>query len=206
MKVANKLNINADTGVVTFPQDPTQIWKSDNQATSEASLHLVRFTLRGDVYNMLLADYTKAPLLLPVQCISYKDFNTAMGHVHEFGVTTQITFKRSNTGVVLFREDGIRSKQRFVNPCIRYQFAIGGLPNPIPSTHYSTIGDQRHTNLFLDACNVNNSKTFCIPDDVFSSTHRNKEYYEYTQAGPETGTKKYRWNLDDTRSFFIAIP
>ena len=78
-KVANKFNIHPDTGAVTFPADPTQIWKSDNQTTSEARLHLATFTLREDVYNMLLADYTKAPLLLPVQCTSYKDFNTAIG-------------------------------------------------------------------------------------------------------------------------------
>ena len=144
-KVANKFNIHPDTGAVNILDNPFQEWKSDNQTTYEARLHLARFTLREDVYNMLLAEYSKSPLLLPVQCTSYKDFNTAIGNVNEFGVTTQITFKRSNAGVVLFREDGIRSKQRFVNPCIGYQFAIGGLPNPIPSTKYYSIGDQRHS-------------------------------------------------------------
>ena len=124
----------------------------------------------------LLQEYTNAPLLLSIQWMRHKDYNTAHGNQIEFGVTSQPTLKRSNIGITLFRDDPIRSRQRFVNPCIQWQMAIGGLANPIPSTKYSTIKDPRFVHLLLDACNVNNSKTVCIPNDVHSSIHRYTDY------------------------------
>ena len=85
-------------------------------------------------------------------------------------------------GCILFRET-TKSRQRFVNPSISYQLVIGGLTNPIPATHYNTIHDHRHTHLLLDACNVNNSKTLCIPEVVFSSMNRYSIIKDYSATG-----------------------
>ena len=192
----------ANDDTVAIPNIATQ-WTCTSQETSAPRLHLARFLLREDVANQLLDEYSQAPLLLPVQCVHYTNFNTEIGNQDNFSVTAQTTFRRANMGCILFRETS-RSRQRFVNPSISYQLVIGGLTNPIPATHYNTIHDHRHTHLLLDACNVNNSKTLCIPDDVFSSINRYSIIKDYSATGALA--KKLQWNVNETGKFLLAFP
>ena len=56
----------------------------------------------------------------------------------------------------------------------------------------------------LDACNVHNSKTVCIPNNVHTSINRYTDYLNHAANG--TITTKYKWSTGDTGSFFLAVP
>ena len=51
---------------------------------------------------------------------------------------------------------------------------------------------------------MNDSKTLCIPDDVFSSMNRYSIINDYSGTGVHH--KHLRWNVNETGKFLLAFP
>ena len=208
MNMKNRIQNNLDANTCNFMN--IHRWTCNTQTTDRCQIRLAMYQLQAEMSMALANKYAEEPMLFPIQLIEAKDYTTPLGSGDPAvnngnpSIDTAMTvwLKNCDSCYTIFKEDGIYSTQRFVNPMIRFSLNING--KIYPREEYETIDDLRTINMTLDAMNVNNSGITSISRDLRTSLQETTRVQVIAQNGAVTHT--YQFTNGTRSNFMIGIP
>jgi hypothetical protein len=201
----------ADNGAVTFPA--AQTWRCEYQVVPKCQIRLATYQMRMDAFESLAAFYAVTPFYFPIQQVLHCDFTSPMNvdpaNAHqntELAINTNLTAATMfcDSIHILFKEHDLISRQRFVNPGLRYSFIFDG--KHYPREPYHTLDDIRTVNQTFDAMNVNNSRLTSIATDMKTSMQPYINVKTYANQNTPPATDAVKWTTGDVSTFSIGIP
>ena len=203
MFMRNRIQNNLDHQTCNFLD--RQIWTCNTQTTDHCQIRLAMYQLKAEISMALANKYAEEPMLFPIQLIESKDYTTPIGTgIANPNIDTAMTvwLKNCDSCYTVFKEDGIYSTQRFVNPMISFQINING--KLYPREAFRSIEDLRTINMTLDALNVNNSSVTSISKDLRTSLQEYTKVDTFAANGDLTRT--IRCTTGTKSNFMIGIP
>ena len=172
-------------------------------------IRVAAYQLKAEISMALANKYAEEPMLFPIQLIEAKDYTTPLGPGSganaQVNVDTAMTvwLKNCDSCYTIFKEHGIYSTQRFMNPMMRFSMNING--KFYPREPYETIDDLRLMNMTFDALNINNSSVTSVSTDLRTSL---QEYtiVHVSNANGDALQRSQRYTTGTRSNFMIGIP
>jgi len=199
--VTNLTTYNA--GAYTAPTAQTWQIKDSLSKLEVCRIRLAQYTILGNIYNALMAQYLEVPLYFPVQEVKTTRFNQTLSTSTTKDLTCSTTLNHCDSMFIVFNKN-TKDRTCFLNPeFTKFQVNIDG--KYYPRETYGTVDDVKFTNLSYDALNVNNNTLLSISDDVARSLQPYTNVQEYAAETADPTSEKIYWATDRS-NFFIGIP